>query len=131
MKPLYPILMALLGAALGVFFIYKGIDKHFISPCKVYGPDSTLPKDYMTLMNAFCSSGFTRVVGFVDVLSGLVVIFPKTRLPGDILLLPVITTIKLFHLLIDNRPVQLIETGVPLAATILIAMNNYKVWRSM
>jgi hypothetical protein len=47
------------------------------------------------------------------------------------MLLPVITTIFLFHLLIDNRPHELIETGVPLAAAILIAMYHYKDWRFM
>lgn len=131
MKPLFPILMTLLGAALGVFFIYKGVDKHFLSPCKVYGTDSTLPQDYMNLMNALCSSGFTKIVGFVQVLAGLLLIFPRTRLLGVILLLPVITTIFLFHLLIDNRPHELIETGIPLAAAILILFYHYKDWRFM
>lgn len=131
MKPLYPILMALLGAALGVFFIYKGVDKHFLSPCKVYGPDSTLPQDYMNLMNALCSSGFTKVTGFFEVLAGLLLIFQRTRLLGAILLMPVITTIFLFHLLIDNRPHELVETGIPLAATLLILMYHYKDWRFM
>lgn len=123
--------MALLGAALGVFFIYKGIDKHFLSPCKVYGPDSTLPQDYMNLMTTLCSSGFTKVVGTVQILAGLLLFFPRTRLLGDILILPVITTIFIFHLLIDNRPHELIETGIPLAAAILILLYHYKDWRFM
>ena len=131
MKPLFPILMALLGAALGVFFVYKGVDKHFLSPCKVYGPDSTLPQDYMNLMNALCHSGFTKVVGGVQILAGALLVFPRTRLLGVILLLPVIITIFLFHLLIDNRPHELVETGVPLAAAILILLYHYKDWRFM
>jgi len=131
MKPLFPILMALLGAALGVFFVYKGVDKHFVNACKVYGPDSTLPQDYMNLMTTLCSSGFTRIVGGTEILAGVLLIFPRTRLLGDILLMPVISTIFLFHLLIDNRPEELIETGVPLAAAIIILMYHYKDWRFM
>ncbi|MDV6170054.1 hypothetical protein R1T16_16570 [Flavobacterium sp. DG1-102-2] len=131
MKPLLPILMALLGAALGVFFAYKGVDKHFLSPCKVYGPDSTLPQDYMNLMTALCGSGFTKIVGFFEVLAGLLLVFPRTRLLGTILIMPVIGTIFLFHLLIDNRPDELIETGIPLAATVLILLSHYKDWRFM
>ncbi len=131
MKPLYPILMALLGAALGVFFIYKGVDKHFLSPCKMYGPDSTLPKDYINLMNALCSSNFTKIAGFFEILGGLLLLFPRTRLLGVIVLLPVITTIFLFHLLLDNRPQELIETGIPLCTAVLILMYHYKDWRFM
>jgi len=131
MKPLYPILMALLGAALGAFFIYKGVDKHFISPCKVYGPESTLPQDYINLMTALCSSGFTKVVGSLEVFAGILLVFPRTRLLGNIILLPVISTIFLFHLLIDNRPDELIETGVPLAAAVLMLIYHYKDWRFM
>ena len=131
MKPLYPILMALLGAALGVFFVYKGVDKHFISPCKVYGPESTLPQDYINLMTVLCSSGFTKVVGSLEVFAGILLVFPRTRLLGNIILLPVISTIFLFHLLIDNRPDELIETGVPLAAAVLMLIYHYKDWRFM
>jgi len=129
MKSLLPILMALLGAALGAFFVYKGVDKHFLSPCKVYGPDSTLPQDYMNLMSALCNSGFTKVVGFFEVLAGVLLIFPKTRLVGVIILLPVINTIFLFHLLIDNRPDELIETGIPLGIAIIIFLYHYKDWK--
>jgi putative oxidoreductase len=131
MKPLYPILMALLGAALGAFFIYKGVDKHFISPCKVYGPESTLPQDYINLMTTLCSSGFTKVVGSLEVFAGILLVFPRTRLLGSIILLPVISTIFLFHLLIDNRPDELVETGVPLAAAVLMLIYHYKDWRFM
>ena len=129
MKTLLPILMALLGAALGAFFIYKGIDKHFLSPCKVYGPDSTLPQDYMNLMGALCGSGFTKVVGFFEVLAGVLLIFPRTRLAGVFVLLPIIINIFLFHALIDNRPDELIETGIPLGATLVLFFYHYKDWK--
>lgn len=131
MKPLYPILMALIGAALGVFFVYNGVDKHFISPCKVYTEASNLPQDYINLMTVLCSSGFTKVVGSIEIFAGILLVFPRTRLLGTIILLPVISSIFLFHLLLDNRPDELIESGVPLAAVILILMYHYKEWKFM
>lgn len=129
MRSVSNIIIALLSAVLGIFFIYKGIDKHFLSECKVYGPDSTLPLDYQNLMTALCGSGFTKVVGFLEVFSGLLLTFPRTRLLGVILFLPVIITIFLFHLLIDNRPHELVETGIPLAMALIIFSYHYKDWK--
>ena len=129
MRSILPIIVAVLSAALGIFFIYKGVDKHFLSECKIYGPESLLPLDYQNLMAALCGSGFTKIVGFIEVLSGLLLIFPRTRLIGVIFFLPVIITIFLFHLLIDNRPHELVETGIPLAIALLIFAYHYKVWK--
>lgn len=131
MKSIGSIIITLLSAALGAFFIYKGIDKHFLSECKVYGPDSTLPQDYMNLMTALCGSGFTKVVGFLEILSGLLLIFPRTRLLGSIIFMPVIITIFLFHLFIDNRPHELVETGIPLAINVLVFAYHYNDWKCL
>lgn len=131
MKNLSSILITILAAALGIFFIYKGLNKHFLSPCKVYGPDSPLPQDYQNLISALCNSGFTKVVGFIEVLSGVLLIYPKTRLLGVILLLPVIITIFLLHAFVDNRPHELVETGIPLAIALIIFASHYKDWKSI
>lgn len=129
MKNIVPILVTMLSAALGAFFIYKGVDKHFLSECKVYPADSPLPLEYRNLISALCNSGFTKVVGVIEVLSGILLLFPRTRLTGAILLMPVIITIFLFHLLIDNRPHELVETGIPLAVNVLVFAYHYKDWK--
>lgn len=129
MKKSLPYLVAALATVLGAFFVYKGIDKHFLSECKVYKPDSPLPLDYRNLITALCSSGFTKVVGFIEVTSGLLLIIPRTRLLGSILLLPVITTIFLFHLFIDNRPHELVETGIPLLLNLIVFISYFDVWK--
>ena len=131
MKNLSSLLLAILAAALGIFFMYKGINKHFLSPCKVYGPDSPLPLDYQNLMSALCNSGFTKVVGFLEVLAGLLLVIPRTRLLGAIVLLPVIITIFLLHAFVDNRPEELVETGIPLAITLVIFIAHYKDWKGI
>ncbi len=131
MKNFMNLLLALLGILLGAFFVYKGLDKHFLSECKVYPADSPLPLEYRNLISTLCNSGFTKIVGFIEVLSGLLLIFPRTRLLGSILLMPVIITIFLFHLLIDNRPHELVETGIPLAVNVLIFIAHYKDWKGI
>lgn len=129
MKKTISYLVFALAVILGLFFIYKGLNKHFLSECKVYDADSPLPLDYRNLMTALCSSGFTKVIGFLEIASGILLIIPRTRLLGSIILLPVIITIFLFHLLIDNRPEELIETGIPLAITLLIFFSYYETWK--
>jgi putative oxidoreductase len=126
---LYRLFITLLSIALGIFFIYKGIDKHFLSPCKVYDSSSTIPIAYQNLITSLCSSGYTKIVGVLQVLSGILLVLPRTRLLGSMVLLPIILNIFLFHLLLDNRPIELVETGIPLVANILILASFYKKWK--
>jgi putative oxidoreductase len=125
MKKTTDIVLLVLGALLGGFFVYKGITKHFISPCKVYGPESTIPLEYQQVITAFCKSGFFKVVGAIQVLSGLLLIIPKTRLLGALTLLPVVINMFLIHYFLDNRPEELWETGIPLAMTLIIILMNF------
>ncbi len=131
MNKYFKLTIGLLAIILGAFFIWKGLNKHFLSECKVYGPDSTLPLDYQNLMSALCNSGFNKVVGFFEILSGILLIIPRTRLLGSIFLMPVILTIFLFHLFIDNRPHELVETGIPLAINIIVFASFYKYWKNI
>lgn len=127
----FNLFIAILSLALGVFFIYKGINKHFLSPCKVYESTSTIPVEYQNLITSLCSTGFTKIVGVLQVLSGILLVLPRTRLLGSMILLPVIINIFLFHLILDNRPHELVETGIPLLATILIFASFYKKWKAI
>lgn len=126
MKFFLPVLISMLAAALGIFFIYKGIDKHFINTCDFLDAGKPIPENYRNLITALCESGFMIVVGLIEIISGLLLILPKTRFAGTLMILPVITTIFLFHLLIDNRPYELLETGIPLAAALLIFSSHKK-----
>ncbi len=125
MKKTIDIILLALGSILGGFFVYKGITKHFISPCKVFGPDSTIPLEYQQVITAFCKSGFFKVVGALQALSGLLLIIPKTRLLGALMLLPVVINMFLIHYFLDNRPEELWETGIPLALTLIIILMNF------
>lgn len=113
------------GVLLGGFFMYKGITKHFISPCKIYDAESTIPIEYQNVITAFCQSGFFKIVGFLQALSGLLLIIPKTRLLGAAILLPVVINMFLIHFFLDNRPEELWETGMPLVMTVFIILMNF------
>lgn len=105
--------------------MYKGITKHFISPCKIYDAESTIPIEYQNVITAFCQSGFFKIVGFLQALSGLLLIIPKTRLLGAAILLPVVINMFLIHFFLDNRPEELWETGIPMVMTVFIILMNF------
>jgi uncharacterized membrane protein YphA (DoxX/SURF4 family) len=124
MKKTTDLILLVLGALLGGFFVYKGINKLWLSECKVYVTDSTIPLEYQQVITAFCKSGFFKVVGAIQALSGLLLIIPKTRLLGAALLLPVAINMFLIHFFLDNRPEELWETGIPLAMILAIILLN-------
>lgn len=130
-KNTFSILVVLASTILGLFFIYKGINKHFLSPCKVYEASSTIPIEYQNLTTSFCQSGYFMVIGFFQILAGLLLIIPKTRLLGSIILLPIILNIFLIHLIMDNRPEELIETGIPLLLTLFVFGHYYPIWKKI
>ncbi|MFN3639489.1 MAG: hypothetical protein ACK4UK_01090 [Flavobacterium sp.] len=131
MRNFLSIVIALIAVILGLFFIYKGVNKHFLSPCKVFGPESTIPLEYQQVITNMCQSGMLKVIGFFQVVSGILLLIPKTRLVGAIVLLPIIFNIFILHLFLDNRPHELVETGIPLTATILIISHYFPIWKKL
>lgn len=122
-------IIAVLAIVLGLFFIYKGLNKHFLSPCKVYDTTSTIPLSYQQVITGMCQSGMLKVVGFFQILSGLLLLIPRTRLFGAIMLLPIIFNIFCLHLFLDNRPEELLETGIPLAINLAILVLYFPKWK--
>lgn len=121
--------IGVLAIALGLFFMYKGLNKHFLSPCKVYDATSTIPLAYQQVITGMCLSGMLKIVGFFEILSGLLLVIPRTRLFGAIMLLPIIFNIFILHLFLDNRPEELVETGIPLAMNLIILVLFYPKWK--
>jgi uncharacterized membrane protein YphA (DoxX/SURF4 family) len=121
--------IAILAIVLGLFFMYKGLRKHFLSPCKVYDATSTIPLAYQQVITGMCQSGMLKVVGFFQILSGLLLLIPRTRLFGAIMLLPIIFNIFCLHLFLDNRPEELVETGIPLAINLAILVLYFPKWK--
>lgn len=134
MKKIFSYFILILSIALGIFFIYKGINKNLLydySIPKIIEEGSSKPIEYQNLMKVLYDSKFMIIIGVLEVIAGLLLIIPKTRLLGSIVLMPVILNIFLFHLIIDNRPHELVETGIPLLATIVIFMYYYPKWKDL
>ena len=116
---LHPILTVLLG----LFFIYKGVDKipiklkpvsqeqifETIIEKESYEP----PVGYNITMNTMRQSGFLRMISFFQIVAGLLMFFPKTRLLGLLFLLPMIFNIFFMHVFFDNRMDENIVTVQP------------------
>ena len=124
------ILHAILTVSLGLFFIYKGLDKipiklkpvseeqiiEAIVERESYAP----PVGYNITMNTMRQSGFLRMISFFQIVAGLLMFFPKTRLLGLLFLLPMIFNIFFMHVFFDNRMDENLVTGCLLALNILL-----------
>ncbi len=90
----------------GLMFINAGLNK-FLNYMPV--PDD-LPQGLLNLMTAFLSIGWLiPLVAIAEIIGGiLVIIIPKTRALGAVIILPVMVGILLTHII--NAP-----TGLPLA----------------
>ncbi|MGQ0829528.1 MAG: DoxX family protein [Bacteroidota bacterium] len=124
-------LIWILSIALSAFFIYKGFTKHVLGKCKVFAPDTTIPSEYVNLMNSLCHSGFLKMIGVLQILCGLLLIFPRTRVIGALLLFPIIFNIFMLHFFADNRPEELVETGIPLIVNLVLIVFLYNRWKNL
>jgi putative oxidoreductase len=117
-------LIGAIALLVGFFFAYKGLTKHWLKPCKVFSPETTIPIEYINFITSLCQSGFLKMVGAMQILFGLLLFIPKTRLVGAIFLTPIVIVIFSAHLFMDNRPEELLETGLPLVGLILVLIYD-------
>lgn len=126
----------LLTILLGLFFIYKGVDK---LPIKlkdiskqeivetIIEKDSyEAPVGYKITMNTMRQSGFLRLISVFQIIAGILMIVPKTRMAGLLLLLPIIFNIFFMHVFFDNRMDENIVTGTLLALNLSLCSYYYK-----
>ena len=121
---------------LGLFFIYKGIDKIPIKLKDVSSEEITAtiiernsyeaPVGYKITMNTMRQSGFIRVISLFQIFAGVLMIIPKTRLAGLLILVPIILNIFLMHLFFDNRIGENILTGTILTLNLVLCSYYYK-----
>ena len=130
------IIHTILTVILGVFFIYKGVDKlpiklkdvskEEIIETIVEKGSYEAPVGYKITMNTMRQSGFLRLISFFQILSGILMLIPRTRMAGLFLLLPIIFNIFFMHVFFDNRMHENIETGILLALNISLCSYYYK-----
>jgi len=134
-KKMKIILHTTLTFLLSIFFMYKGIDKLPIKLKDISKEDivSTIidnnsyeaPVGYKITMNTMRQSGFLRMISIFQILAGILMIIPKTRMLGLLILLPIIFNIFFMHVFFDNRMHENIETGILLALNIGLCSYYY------
>ena len=125
-----------LTVLLAIFFMYKGIDKLPIKLKDISKEEivSTIidnnsyeaPVGYKITMNTMRQSGFLRMISIFQILAGILMIIPKTRMLGLLILLPIIFNIFFMHVFFDNRMHENIETGILLVLNIGLCSYYYK-----
>tara|TARA_Y100000385_G_scaffold26479_1_gene25153 strand:+ start:147 stop:578 length:432 start_codon:yes stop_codon:yes gene_type:complete len=130
----------ILSIGLGLFFIYKGVgklssdklktlDKQLVEEYIIENDSYAPPVGYKIVMNTFKQSGYLAFVSIFQIIAGILIIIPVTRLAGLLFLLPIIFNIFFMHLFFDDRLDENIITGSILILTIFLCgfyMKNIK-----
>ena len=129
-------LQALFTIGLALFFIYKGVDKIPIKIKSITQEEIVetiiekgsyeAPVGYKITMNTRRQSGFLRLIAVFQIIAGILMILPKTRLAGLLFLLPMIFNIFFMHVFFDNRMDENLVTGSLLALNIILCSYYYK-----
>ena len=127
----------ILTIALGLFFIYKGISKLTSNKLKPIDGELLIeqivdnnsyapPIGYNITMNTFKQSGFLDLISVFQILAGIMILFPFTRLAGLLLLLPIIFNIFFMHVFFDNRMDENLVTGTLLVINLFLCSSYHK-----
>ena len=129
-------LHTILTILLALFFIYKGVDKIPIKVKSITQEEiiETIiergsyeaPVGYKITINTMRQSGFLRLIAFFQIIAGILMIIPRTRLAGLLFLLPMIFNIFFMHVFFDNRIDENIVTGSLLALNLILCSYYYK-----
>jgi uncharacterized membrane protein YphA (DoxX/SURF4 family) len=106
------IVLFVLSLLFGLMFINAGLDKFFH-----YMPmPKDVPEKMMKAFGAFTEIGWLMpLVGFAELLGGLLIIFPKTRALGALIIFPVMVGIVLTNIVQST-------TGLPIAAVLSVIL---------
>jgi uncharacterized membrane protein YphA (DoxX/SURF4 family) len=110
----------------GLMFINSGLDKflHYIPV------PQNLPEKMVKVGTAFEEIGWLLpLVGAVEILGGLLLIFPKTRALGAVVIVPVLTGVLLTH--ITMAPAGLPIVFILIAIILWVMVENRKKYLPM
>lgn len=111
----------------GIMFINAGLDKLFH-----YNPTPPLTEAQMKIYAAFGEIGWLLpLVGAVEVIGGLLFIFPKTRALGAIVILPVLVGILIHNLFRDPSNIGITISAVLFIINIWIIIDNKDKYKNL
>lgn len=84
------------------------------------------PASFQITMKAMKQSGFMYFIGVFQIAAAVLIVYPRTRLLGLLVLLPIVANIFLLHVFMDNRTHENIETGLLFGLTLLLTTFYYK-----
>jgi len=120
------IIKFIIGLLFGLMFINAGLNK-FLN----YMPMPEQTPEQMKVFEAFNQLHWLMpLVGAVEIIGGLLFIFPKTRALGAIVILPVMVGIVLHVFTIDKSTMGISIAGVLFLINLLMIIDNkekYKV----
>lgn len=103
----------------------KDISKEEIVETIIEKGSYEAPVGYKITMNTMRQSGFLRLISVFQILAGILMIIPKTRIAGLLLLLPIIFNIFFMHVFFDNRMHENVETGLLLLLNLILCSFYY------
>lgn len=138
-KNYIPYFHSILSILFGIFFIYVGVKKFIPKPAR---PNNNIEQlvqavisdsyekgpAFKLTVKSMKANGFLYFIGVLQLLSGLLIIWPATRFGGLLLLLPITINIFLLHLFLDDRIGEDIETGLILLGHLLLISFYYKLF---
>ncbi|MFP3834363.1 DoxX family protein [Chryseobacterium sp. SIMBA_028] len=111
----------------GILFINAGLDKFFH-----YNPTPQLTDAQIKIYAAFGEIGWLLpLVGAVEVIGGLLFIFPKTRTLAAIIILPVLVGILIHNLFRDPSTVGITISTVLFIINIWMIIDNKEKYKNL
>ncbi|MFY1047946.1 MauE/DoxX family redox-associated membrane protein [Chryseobacterium sp. GP-SGM7] len=121
------IIKFIISLLFGLMFINAGLDK-FLH----YMPMPKLTPEQMKIFDAFNQLHWLMpLVGAVEVIGGLLFIFPKTRALGAIVILPVMVGIVLHVFTIDKSQMGMSIAGVLFLINIWMIIDNKDKYKAL
>ncbi|WP_312991195.1 DoxX family protein [Chryseobacterium flavum] len=121
------IIKFILCLCFGLMFINAGLNKFFN-----YIPMEKPTPEQMKLFAAFGEiSWLMPLVGLVEIIGGLLFIFPKTRALGAIVILPVMVGIVTHVFTMDKSPSGMSIAGIMLLINIWILIDNKEKYKNL
>ncbi|WP_312171736.1 DoxX family protein [Chryseobacterium sp.] len=117
----------ILSLLFGLMFINAGLNKFFN-----YMPMEKPTPEQMKVLSAFGEIAWLMpLVGAVEVIGGLLFIFPKTRALGAIVILPVMVGIVAHVFTLDKSPSMMATVGVMFLINLWMIIDNREKYKHL
>lgn len=104
-------ILFVLALLFGLMFINGGLNKFF----NYIPPPDNMPEKMQKTFAAFMEIGWLMpLIAIVEIIGGILIIFPKTRALGALIVFPVMVGILLTHIVQDpgNLPIALVLSAI-------------------